>query len=122
MRLAVQDQGNHGAEPGFAGRHRCLQTDFTSHGGVGQSDGHIGEQPVHVGVEVVVRAAVAGGIDTGPTAQDINFQSGVIGEAVGMEPVENVLGFFQGIGPEGRTGFGNFFGQPFVGGRDEGET
>ena len=71
---------------------------------------------------VLLRAAVAGGVDARGAAQDLDLQAGVVGEAVQAGLFVNVLGFLQGIGPEGFARFRYIFRNAGFGGGDEFET
>ena len=58
-------------------------------------------------------------MDARGPAQDLDLQAGVVGEAVQTGLFVNVLGFLQGIGPEGVARFGDIFGNAGFGGGDE---
>lgn len=77
MLLAVENQRDHGAEPGPAVAD-ALQ---------------VAEQEFVVGGEVVPVGGVAGRVHTRCTAQCFDFESRVVGEAVAARAVMNVAGF-----------------------------
>ena len=81
--------------------------------------GHFPEEAGDVVGRVLLRAAVAGGVDAGRPGQDLDFQACVVGKAVQAGFIINVLGFLQGIGPEGVARFGYIFGNAGIGRGDK---
>ena len=99
-----------------------LESVLAGDGGLALAAGHFPQEPGDVVGRVLLRAAVAGGVDAGRPGQDFDLQAGVVGEAVQAGLFVNVLGFLQGIGPEGLARFGYIFRNADFGGRDELET
>ena len=116
---SADDEGDGRAETGPAVGVGRVESVFARDGGLPLAAGHFPEEPGDVVGRVLLGAAVAGGMDAGRPGQDFDFQAGVVGEAVQAGLFVNVLGFLQGIGPEGFTRLGNIFGDAGFGGGDK---
>lgn len=79
--LAVQDQGDHGLETGPAVLHAA----------------HLREELADVVLVGAALAGVTGGIDARLSVQCLDLQSRVVGEAVAMVVLHDVLGFLQSV-------------------------
>ena len=122
MLLSVEDQGDGGAETGFAGGFRRGDAVCTGDGGLLFAARHFGQELRDIGGRVALGPAIAGGMDAGTAAEDIDLEAGIVGKAVQAGLVIDVLGLLQRVGPEGISRLGDFFGNAHLGGRDEFET
>ena len=120
--FSMQDQRDGSAETRPAGGVGRVEAVGAGNGGLAFAAGHLPEEPGDVVGRVLLRAAITGGVDAGGTGEDLDLQAGVVGEAVQAGLFVYVLGFLQGIGPEGLARLGDIFGNAGFGGRDELET
>ena len=117
--LSAQDKGDGSAEAGRArGVWRTLAVG-AGHGGLLFTAGHLREELVHIGLRVPRRTGITGRLDAGCAAQDVYFQTGIVGKAIQSRFFVNIIGFLEGIGPQGVSGFGDVFGNTYFCGGNE---
>ena len=119
MHFPADDERDRGAETGPAGGVGRVDAQIAGIGGLVLPALHLSEETGDVGGGVLLGTAVAGGMDAGVAAQDVHLETGVVGKAVQAGVLVDVLSLLQGVGPEGVAGFGDFFGNAGLGGRDE---
>lgn len=70
---------------------------------------HFGEDFAHVGFGVLGFACIAGGIDSGASAEGVDFKPGVVGKAVVAVVLLDVASLLEGIAFEGILFLGDVF-------------
>ena len=80
------------------------------------------EQSAPVGGGILVTAGVAGRVDAWRPVQRVDFQTGVVGEAVLLEQVPDGARFLDGVAAEGVVRFGKVARETERGGREHLKT